>query len=160
MKQYRQLILVAEIVQKHFLNKNSRFSCIRLSDNIVNMATLEDGRENHARSMLYAFIGPCKRRALPFAYKPQEKQLQIRMTDEPTSKRSKMASSLAQLKQLTTVVADTGDFEGKRFLNSSNIIFLGTTKTLFLLTHWPGILCFFGVFMLKTQFFVCYIVNH
>ncbi|CAB3367866.1 Hypothetical predicted protein [Cloeon dipterum] len=30
---------------------------------------------------------------------------------EPTSKKSKMSSSLAQLKELTTVVADSGDFE-------------------------------------------------
>lgn len=32
---------------------------------------------------------------------------------EPPSKVIKMSSSLDQLKQLTTVVADTGDFEGK-----------------------------------------------
>lgn len=36
------------------------------------------------------------------------------MTDsEPTKKRSRMAgSTLEQLKAITTVVADTGDFEG------------------------------------------------
>ena len=33
---------------------------------------------------------------------------------EPPAKVSKMASALDQLKNLTTVVADTGDFEGKR----------------------------------------------
>lgn len=32
---------------------------------------------------------------------------------EPAIKKTKMSSSLAQLKQFTTVVADTGDFEGK-----------------------------------------------
>lgn len=32
---------------------------------------------------------------------------------EPQTKKSKMASSLEQLKQLTTIVADTGDFEGR-----------------------------------------------
>ena len=32
---------------------------------------------------------------------------------EPQCKRSKMTSSLDQLKSMTTVVADTGDFEGK-----------------------------------------------
>ena len=32
---------------------------------------------------------------------------------EPQTKKTKMASSLEQLKQLTTIVADTGDFEGK-----------------------------------------------
>lgn len=31
---------------------------------------------------------------------------------EPQCKRSKMANSLEQLKNLTVVVADTGDFEG------------------------------------------------
>lgn len=31
---------------------------------------------------------------------------------EPANKKTKMSSSLAQLKQYTTVVADTGDFEG------------------------------------------------
>lgn len=31
---------------------------------------------------------------------------------EPQSKKSKMSSSLDKLKALTTVVADTGDFEG------------------------------------------------
>lgn len=34
---------------------------------------------------------------------------------EPQSKRSKMSNSLEQLKALTTVVADTGDFEGKNY---------------------------------------------
>ena len=34
------------------------------------------------------------------------------MSDEPAAKQSKMASALDQLKQYTTVVADTGDFEG------------------------------------------------
>lgn len=36
---------------------------------------------------------------------------------EPQCKRSKMQNGLEQLKALTTVVADTGDFEGKQFLN-------------------------------------------
>lgn len=31
---------------------------------------------------------------------------------EPQSKKSKAMSSLSQLKDLTTVVADTGDFQG------------------------------------------------
>lgn len=31
---------------------------------------------------------------------------------EPQSKKTKMVSSLEQLKKLTTIVADTGDFEG------------------------------------------------
>ena len=35
------------------------------------------------------------------------------MSDEPAAKQSKMAGALDQLKQYTTVVADTGDFEGK-----------------------------------------------
>lgn len=34
------------------------------------------------------------------------------MSSEPQSKKSKMSSTLDQLKQLTTIVADTGDFEG------------------------------------------------
>ena len=33
---------------------------------------------------------------------------------EPASKIARMESSLDQLKGFTTVVADTGDFEGKR----------------------------------------------
>jgi hypothetical protein len=32
--------------------------------------------------------------------------------DQPANKKSKMTSSLAQLKEFTTVVADSGDFEG------------------------------------------------
>lgn len=32
--------------------------------------------------------------------------------NEPDTKKPKMSSSLVQLKKLTTVVADTGDFEG------------------------------------------------
>ncbi|KAL1400142.1 hypothetical protein pipiens_007677, partial [Culex pipiens pipiens] len=35
----------------------------------------------------------------------------IMSSAEPQSKKSKMVSSLEQLKQLTTIVADTGDFE-------------------------------------------------
>jgi transaldolase len=36
------------------------------------------------------------------------------MSSEPQSKKTKvMASSLDQLKAITTIVADTGDFEGK-----------------------------------------------
>lgn len=31
---------------------------------------------------------------------------------EPQTKKSKMSSSLDQLKQFTVIVADTGDFEG------------------------------------------------
>ena len=38
---------------------------------------------------------------------------------EPKEKKS-TASSLAQLKKYTTVVADTGDFEGKKKLISSS----------------------------------------
>lgn len=34
---------------------------------------------------------------------------------EPQCKKIKMPNSLEQLKSLTTVVADTGDFEGKLF---------------------------------------------
>jgi transaldolase len=34
------------------------------------------------------------------------------MSEEPQCKRGKMSTSLDQLKALTTVVADTGDFEG------------------------------------------------
>ena len=33
--------------------------------------------------------------------------------DDPIAKSRKMSSALDQLKQYTTVVADTGDFEGK-----------------------------------------------
>lgn len=36
-------------------------------------------------------------------------------SSEPQSKKTKMSSSLDQLKTLTTIVADTGDFEGKFF---------------------------------------------
>ena len=46
---------------------------------------------------------------------------------EPQCKRSKMSSSLEQLKALTTVVADTGDFEGKPF-------FLGVSRYLVIRT--------------------------
>lgn len=35
------------------------------------------------------------------------------MSGEPQSKKSKMSSTLDQLKQITTIVADTGDFEGE-----------------------------------------------
>lgn len=35
---------------------------------------------------------------------------------EPQLKKVKMSSSLAQLKEMTTVVADTGDFEGKEII--------------------------------------------
>jgi len=38
------------------------------------------------------------------------------MSAEPQKKRSRMGSSLEQLKNYTTVVADTGDFEGIRSL--------------------------------------------
>lgn len=31
---------------------------------------------------------------------------------EPQSKKVKMTSSLTQLKEITTIVADTGDFQG------------------------------------------------
>lgn len=34
------------------------------------------------------------------------------MSGEPQNKKSKMANSLEQLKTFTTIVADTGDFEG------------------------------------------------
>lgn len=34
------------------------------------------------------------------------------MSAEPQSKKSKMSTTLDQLKQITTIVADTGDFEG------------------------------------------------
>lgn len=33
---------------------------------------------------------------------------------EPQSKKVKMPSSLAQLKEITTIVADTGDFQGEQ----------------------------------------------
>ena len=36
-------------------------------------------------------------------------------------KKQKMMSCLDQLKKFTTVVADTGDFEGKYFLNNYTI---------------------------------------
>lgn len=36
------------------------------------------------------------------------------MSSEPQSKKSKMSSTLDQLKQLTTIVADTGDFEAMK----------------------------------------------
>jgi hypothetical protein len=35
------------------------------------------------------------------------------MTDSEPQAKKKMSSSLAQLKTFTTVVADTGDFEGQ-----------------------------------------------
>lgn len=35
------------------------------------------------------------------------------MSASPASKKQKMVNSLEQLKALTTVVADTGDFQGK-----------------------------------------------
>lgn len=37
------------------------------------------------------------------------------MSAEPQSKKTKMSSTLDQLKQITTIVADTGDFEGFYF---------------------------------------------
>lgn len=52
------------------------------------------------------------------------------MSGEPQSKKSKMSSSLDQLKQLTTIVADTGDFEGIAnlqcffFFNSRQVILM------------------------------------
>lgn len=36
---------------------------------------------------------------------------------EPQTKKTKVVSALDQLKALTTIVADTGDFEGKFFFN-------------------------------------------
>lgn len=45
------------------------------------------------------------------------------MSSEPQSKKSKMSSTLDQLKQLTTIVADTGDFEGEitmKFFSHTN----------------------------------------
>lgn len=39
---------------------------------------------------------------------------------EPVCKRSKMSSSLDQLKSATIVVADTGDFEGNSFFINNN----------------------------------------
>lgn len=38
-------------------------------------------------------------------------KVSIRMS-EPQSKKVKMTSSLTQLKEITTIVADTGDFQG------------------------------------------------
>lgn len=38
------------------------------------------------------------------------------MSGEPEVKKSKMANTLEQLKKLTTIVADSGDFEGKQAL--------------------------------------------
>lgn len=35
------------------------------------------------------------------------------MSGEPENKKTKSVSVLDQLKQITTIVADTGDFEGK-----------------------------------------------
>lgn len=40
---------------------------------------------------------------------------------EPQSKKTKIMSLLSQLKDLTTVVADTGDFQGKTRWNSNSI---------------------------------------
>ena len=40
-------------------------------------------------------------------------RLIVNMSSEPKKKIAKMGSSLEQLKNYTTVVADTGDFEGK-----------------------------------------------
>lgn len=34
------------------------------------------------------------------------------MSGEPQTKKTKVVSTLDQLKQITTIVADTGDFEG------------------------------------------------
>lgn len=51
--------------------------------------------------------------------------LHIKMS-EPQCKKSKMSSSLEQLKALTTVVADTGDFEGNAlFVNQKQISLSG-----------------------------------
>lgn len=41
---------------------------------------------------------------------------------EPVCKRSKMSSSLDQLKSATIVVADTGDFEGTLLFNNNYIL--------------------------------------
>lgn len=38
---------------------------------------------------------------------------------EPVNKKTKMANSLEQLKKLTTIVADSGDFEGKSYSSGS-----------------------------------------
>lgn len=38
------------------------------------------------------------------------------MSGEPQSKKTKMSSTLDQLKQITTIVADTGDFEGIKIM--------------------------------------------
>lgn len=44
---------------------------------------------------------------------------------EPQCKRSKMPNGLEELKSLTTVVADTGDFEGKNITVLKNhLLFL------------------------------------
>lgn len=37
------------------------------------------------------------------------------MSAEPVAKKTKMVNTLEQLKKLTTIVADSGDFEGKFF---------------------------------------------
>lgn len=39
----------------------------------------------------------------------------IKMSGEPQLKKTRVVSVLDQLKQVTTIVADTGDFEGKQF---------------------------------------------
>jgi len=38
------------------------------------------------------------------------------MSSEPQNKKTKMSSSLEQLKTMTTIVADTGDFQGELFI--------------------------------------------
>ena len=53
---------------------------------------------------------------------------------EPQCKRSKMSSSLEQLKALTTVVADTGDFEGKPFFWVYRAILLSVLSLVLLLS--------------------------
>ena len=49
---------------------------------------------------------------------------------EPQCKKSKMTSVLDQLKSMTTVVADTGDFQGKDFITINLFFFIIHEKSL------------------------------
>lgn len=59
-------------------------------------------------SIVYADCSSIRSRIFDLQYI----RVSIRMS-EPQSKKVKMTSSLTQLKEITTIVADTGDFQGK-----------------------------------------------
>lgn len=58
------------------------------------------------------------------------------MSVEPESKKTKVGTSLDQLKRFTTVVADTGDFEGESYNTWDAVRLLSKMEFLLHFSEW------------------------